>query len=68
MVRFVIDIAAVAGDPKEVNILLKTVSNQPAEAEETAAERLLPALRDLLTTRFSGNQESLKADEIPSPH
>ena len=68
MVRFVIDIAAVAGDPKEVKILLKTVSNQPAEAEETAAERLLPALRDLLTTRFSGNQESLKADEIPSPH
>jgi len=52
MVRFVIDIEAVAGDPKAVNILLKTNSNQPDEAEEAAAKRLLPRLRDLLKIGF----------------
>ena len=52
MVRLVIDIEAAADDPKALNILLKTNSNQPAEAEETAARRLLPALRDLLKAGF----------------
>ena len=61
MVRFRIDIEAVAGDPKAVNILLKTESNQAAEAEEMAAQRLLPALRDLLKSRFPESDEPQKA-------
>jgi hypothetical protein len=70
MVRFRIDIEAVADDPKALNILLKTESNQAAEAEETAAQRLLPVLRELLQTRFAESDESPQpvAEEIPSPH
>jgi hypothetical protein len=70
MVRFVIDIEAIAGDPKAVNILLKTNSNQAAEAEEATAQRLLPVLRDLLKTGFPESDESRQpvAEEIPSPH
>ena len=70
MVRFRIDIEAVAGDPEAVNILLKTESNQAAEAEEQSARRLLPALRDLLQTRFAESDESRQpvAEEIPSAH
>ena len=69
MVRFVIDIEAIADDPKAVDILLKTNSNQPAEAEEAAAQRLLPVLRDLLKTGFPENEEAQPpvAEEIPSP-
>ena len=58
MVRFQIDIEADADDPKALSILLKTNKNQPAEAEETAAERLLPALRDLLQTGFPESDDS----------
>jgi len=70
MVRFRIDIEAVADDPKALNILLKTESNQAAEAEEAAAQRLLPVLRDLLKTGFPDSDESGQpvAEEIPSPH
>jgi hypothetical protein len=70
MVRFRIDIEAVADDPKALNILLKTESNQAAEAEETAAQRLLPALRDLLKTGFPESDESRRpvAEETPSSH
>lgn len=70
MVRFVIDIETVADDPKAVNILLKTKSNQAAEAEEAAAERLLPVLRDVLKTGFPEGDESPvpDAEETPSPH
>jgi hypothetical protein len=57
MVRFRIDIEAVADDPKALNILLKAERDQAAEAEETAAKRLLPALRDLLKRRFSEGDE-----------
>jgi hypothetical protein len=57
MVRLEIDIEAVAGDPKALNILLKDERNQAVEAEEEAASRLLPALRDLLQTRFAENDE-----------
>jgi hypothetical protein len=53
MVRFVIDIEADAGDPEAVNILLKTQRNEPAEVEETAARRLLPALCDLAKAGFA---------------
>jgi hypothetical protein len=69
MVRFRIDIEAIADDPKALNILLKTESNQAAEAEEAAAQRLLPALRDLLQTGFAESDESQQrvAEEIPSP-
>jgi hypothetical protein len=52
MVRFVIDIEADARDPEAVNIMLKTQRNEPTEAEETAARRLLPALRDLPKSKF----------------
>ena len=52
MVRFVIDIEAVADDPEEVNIVLKTERKQPTEVEETAARRLLPKLRDLPKSSF----------------
>lgn len=58
MVRFEIDIQADADDPKALSILLKTNRNQPAQAEETAAERLLPALCDLLKTGFPESDES----------
>ena len=70
MVRLRIDIEAAAGDPKAVNILLKDERNQAAEAEEIAAEHLLPALRALLQTRFPDSDEARKAlaKEIPSPH
>ena len=61
MVRFVIDIEAVAGDPESVNILLKTNRNQAAQSEEAAAQRLLPVLRDLLKTGFSDSDESQQA-------
>jgi hypothetical protein len=69
MFSFRIDIEAVAGDPKALNILLKAEKNQAAEAEETAAKRLLPALRDLLKRRFSESDESGEpvADDAPSP-
>ena len=58
MVRFMIDIETVADDPKAVNILLKTNSDQAAEAEERAAQRLLPVLRDVLKTGFPDGDES----------
>jgi hypothetical protein len=69
MVSFRIDIEAVADDPKALNILLKAERNQAAEAEETAAKRLLPALRDLLKRRFSESDESGEpvAEDIHSP-
>jgi hypothetical protein len=62
MVRFVIDIQTVAGDPKTVNILLKTNSEQAAEPEEAAAKRLLPVLRGLLETGFPEGDESRQRD------
>jgi hypothetical protein len=70
MVRFRIDIEAVADDPKALTILLKAERDQVAEAEETAARRLLPALRDLLKRRFSEGDESGEpvADDTPSSH
>ena len=58
MVTFRIDIEAVSGDPKALNILLKAEKNQAAETEETAAQRLLPALRNLLKNRFADGDES----------
>jgi len=69
MVSFRIDIEAVADDPKALNILLKAERDQAAEAEETAAKRLLPALRDLLKRRFSDSDESGEpvAEDTPSP-
>ena len=61
MVTFRIDIEAVAGDPKELNILLKAERDHAAEVEETIARRLLPALQKLLKTRFPDS------DECPEP-
>ena len=58
MVRLRIDIEAVASDPKALNILLKTEMNQASEAEDQAARRLLPALRDLLQSRFAESDDS----------
>jgi len=58
MVRFLIEIEAGAGDSGAVNILLKTEKKQPTEVEETDAQRLLPALRDLLRKRFADGDES----------
>lgn len=57
MVRFLIEIEAGTGDPKAVDILLKTERKQPTEVEETDAQRLLPALRDLLRRRFAESEE-----------
>ena len=68
MVRFRIDIEAVADDPKALNILLKAEKNQAAEAEETAAQRLLPALRNLLKNRFSDSEESREPVAEDSSH
>ena len=53
MVRFLIEIEAGAGDSRAVSILLKTERKQPTEVEETDAQQLLPALRDLLRKRFA---------------
>lgn len=61
MVRFLIEIEADAGDPEAVNILLKTNSNEATEAEEAAAQRLLPVLRDLLKTGFPESDEPQQA-------
>jgi hypothetical protein len=58
MVRLVIDIEAVEGDSETVNMVLKTQRNQPAEVEETAARRLLPALCDLAKAGFPEDDES----------
>jgi len=66
MVRFQIEIEAVAGDPKEVNIVLTTESDQAAEGEQESARRLLPALRKLLKTRFPESDEPLHA--VPAHH
>jgi hypothetical protein len=60
MVRFVIDIEAVAGDSKAVNIVLKTQRSEPAEVEETVARRLLPGLCDLAKAGFPDDGESGK--------
>ena len=69
MVTFRIDIEAVANDPEALNILLKAEKNHAAEAEETAAQRLLPALRNLLKNRFPDSDESREpAEDIPSRH
>ncbi|HTL57614.1 MAG TPA: hypothetical protein VL361_18150 [Candidatus Limnocylindrales bacterium] len=70
MVTFRIDIEAVTDDPKALNILLKAEKNQAAEAEETAAQRLLPALRNLLKNRFADSDESREpvAEDVNSPH
>ena len=62
MVRFVIDIEGDAADPEAVNIMLKTQRSEPTEAEETAARRLLPALRDLPKNKFPED-----AEDVPSP-
>jgi hypothetical protein len=70
MVTFRIDIEAVTDDPKALNILLKAEKNQAAEAEETAAQRLLPALRNLLKNRFADSDESREpaAEDTSPPH
>ncbi len=57
MVRFVIEIASDAGDPAEVDIVLKSERNDLTEAEETTARRLLPALRGLPKERLRGCHE-----------
>jgi hypothetical protein len=62
MVRLVMDIEADASDPKAVNILLKTQREQPAEVEETAAARLLPALCDLAKAGFPEDDDPGKPD------
>ena len=70
MVRFVIEIEADASDPEAVNIMLKTQKNAPTEVEETAARRLLPALRDLPKTKFpedATEPQGADSEEIPSP-
>jgi hypothetical protein len=67
MVRFIVDIEAAAGDPRTVNILLKTKENQPAEAEETTARRLLPALCELLRTGFPESDEARDSVAEESP-
>jgi hypothetical protein len=66
MVRFIVDIEAGTANAEAVNILLKTNSNQPTEAEEMAAGRLLPALRDLLETRFPESDESPRSAPVLS--
>jgi len=58
MVTFRIDIEAADGDPTAVNILLKTETNQAAKSEEESARHLLPALRNLLTSRFPDGDQS----------
>jgi hypothetical protein len=70
MVTFRIDIEAVADDPKALNILLKAEKNQAAEVEENAAQRLLPALRNLLKNRFADGDESGEPvnEDTSSPH
>jgi hypothetical protein len=64
MVRLRIDIEAVAGDPKALNILLKTERNQAAEVEDKVARRLLPALRELLQTRFADKESDGPREQI----
>lgn len=67
MVRFLIEIEAGAGEPGAVNILLKTERKQPTQVEETDAQRLLPALRDLLKKRFASDDcQGTLADEASS--
>ena len=66
MFRFIVDIEAGAANAEDVNILLKTNSDQPTEAEETAARRLLPALRNLLQTRFRESDESPRSAPVLS--
>ena len=57
MVKFVIEIEADAGDPAAVHIVLKSERNEATAAEETAARRMLPALRGLPKDRFRGCEE-----------
>ena len=57
MVKIMIDIEAVAGDPQAMTILLKTNGDQAVEAEEAAAKRLLPGLRNLLKALFPEDDE-----------
>jgi hypothetical protein len=57
MVRLVIDIEAIDGDPETVNMVLKTQRDRPAEVEEAAARRLVPALCDLAEAGFAESDE-----------
>jgi len=70
MVTFRIDIEAAAGDSQELNILLKAERDHAAEAEETVARRLLPALQKLLKTRFPDSDECSEpvGDGVHSAH
>jgi hypothetical protein len=47
MVRFIIEIEQVPGEPNGVNVALRTENQQPTSIEEALAERIKPILRAL---------------------
>ena len=48
MVRFIIEIEEVSGEPNAVNMVIKTEKQQPTQLEEAVAQRISPNLRTLL--------------------
>ena len=47
MVGFIIEIEQVPGDPKGVNVVMRTEQDQPTPVEEALANRFKPTLRAL---------------------
>jgi hypothetical protein len=53
MVRFIIEIEQVPGDPKAVNVVVRTEKQQPTHIEQVLANRISPTLRALPSTGLS---------------
>ena len=58
MVRFIIEIEQVTGDPKAVNMTIRTEKQQPTHVEEALANRLSPRLRALPSASLSDDPPS----------
>jgi hypothetical protein len=50
MVRFIIEIEQVPGDPKGVNVAMRVEKQEAAQIEEALADRIKPILRALPNT------------------
>jgi hypothetical protein len=57
MVKFIIEIEEVAGEPNGVNVLFRSEKQQPTQIEEALAKRLEPLLR-ALPSSLSGDPPS----------
>jgi len=47
MVRFIIEIEEVSGEPNALNVVIRSEKQQPTPLEEAMAQRIKPSLRAL---------------------